>query len=185
MRRCSMMRKTILIAVTILSLCLLALPQDQQDQQDQKRSPSTPDERKRFVALVHKLEKTPLDPSLNSEATWALQWLNDVPDVTVNICFSPLGHFADEQYRYDSRIKGVFVLGMAVYLIEHPQKAADNSAVYLAGVESALKAYRAILKTKPEAKSRGLDELVAKEDEGLLQDYVHDASGACEDTNQT
>jgi hypothetical protein len=79
----------------------------------------------------------------------------------------------------------VFVLGMAVYLIEHPQKAADNSAVYLAGVESALRAYRAILKTKPEAKSRGLDELVAKEDEGLLQDYVHDASDACEDTNQT
>jgi hypothetical protein len=176
------MRKTVSIGLVVVFFCLFAFPQDQQDQ---KRAPSTPEERKRFFALVHKLEKTPLDTSLNSEAAWALQWLDDIPDVTVNMCFDPLGHFDAEEYRYDSRIRGLFVLGMGVYLLEHPQKAADNTAIYLAGVESALKAYRSILKTKPEAKSRALDELVAKEDEGLLADYVRDASKGCDDTNQT
>ena len=177
-----MMRKTISIGLVVISLCLFAVPQDQQEP---KRGPATPEETKRFLAIVHKLEKTPLDPSLNSEAKWALQWLDDIPEPTINMCFDPLGHFVIEEYRYDSRIRGLFVLGMGAYLLEHPQKAAANNAIYLAGVESALKAYRSILKTKPEAKSRALDELVAKEDEGLLADYVRDASKGCEDTNQT
>jgi hypothetical protein len=177
-----MMRRIISIALVIVSIGLLA---GAQDQQDQKRPPSTPEERKRFVALVHKLEKTPLDQNLNSEVTWALQWLQDIPDVNVNICFDPLGRFVNEEYRYDSRIRGQFVLGMGAFLIEHPQKTADNGATFLAGVESALRAYRSILRTKPEAKSHGLDELLSKQDDGQLTDFVHDASKGCEDTNQT
>jgi hypothetical protein len=175
------MRKSLGLLV-IIFVSLLA---GGQDQQDQKRPPSTPEERKRFLALVHKLEKTPLDQSLNSEVTWALQWLSDIPDVNVNICFDPLGHFASEEYRYDSRIRGQFVLGMGAFLIEHQQKAADVSATYLAGVESALKAYKSILKTKPEAKSHALDDLIAKQDEGQLADFVRDAGKGCGDTGQT
>lgn len=177
------MRKSLGFLV-ILFLSLLAGAQDQ-DQQDQKRAPSTPEERKRFVALVHKLEKTPLDQSLNSEVSWALKWLQDVPDVNVNLCFDPLGPFVLEENRYDSRIRGQFVLGMGVFLIEHPQKTADVSATYLAGVESALKAYKSIVKSKPEAKSHGLDDLLSKQDDGQLADFVRDASKGCEDTGRT
>jgi trehalose-6-phosphate synthase len=72
---------------------------------------------------------------------------------------------------------------MGAYLIENPQKAADTVAQYVAGVESAVKAYKAILKSKPQAKSRAMDELVAKEAEGQLPDYVRDVSKDCEDTN--
>lgn len=176
-----LMRKTIYFGLLILSFCLLAFPQDQEP----KREPSTPEERKRFLTLVRKLEKTPLDESLNSEVKWALQWLSDVPDINVTVCPSPLGNFILEPYRYRSRISIQFVLGMGAFLVEHPQKAADNAATYLAGVESALKAYRSILKTKPEAKSNILDELVGKEAEGELEDYVRDASRGCEDTNRT
>lgn len=178
----TMIRKTILIALAFLSLGLFS---SAQDQQESKRGPSTPEERKRYLAIVHKLEKAPLDSSLIPETKWALDWLNDVPDPTVNICFAPLGHFVAEEYRYDTKIRGIFVMGMGAYLIEHPQKAADNSSVYLAGLESALKAYRSILKTNPQAKSHTLDELVGKQDEGQLQEYVRDASKDCEDTNQT
>lgn len=174
-----MIRRIIAIGLIIVSLGLFAVPQE-----DQKRAPSTPEERKRFVALVHKLEKTPLDQNLNSEAAWALQWLQDVPDVNVTICFAPLGHFVDERYRYDSRIRGQFVLAMGAFLIEHPQKTADSGATYVAGVESALKVYKSILKGKPDAKSKTLDELLTKQDEGDLTDYVRDAGKVCEDTNQ-
>lgn len=111
--------------------------------------------------------------------------MQDIPDINVTLCFAPLGHFVIEENRYDSRIRGQFVLGMGAFLVEHPQKAADNVAVYLAGVESALKAYRSILKSNPEAKSHTLDELVGKQDEGGLEDFVRDASKACDDTNQT
>lgn len=169
----------------LLSLIFLTVVAATQDQQQEKRPPSTPEERKRFLTLVHKLEKTPLDQSLNSEVAWALKWLEDIPDVNVSICFDPLGPFIIEKYRYDSRIRGQYVLGMGAYLLDHPQKAADNRAQYLAGVESALKAYKSILKTKPEAKSQGLDGLVSKQDEGQLADFVRDASKGCEDTSQT
>lgn len=169
----------------LLSVILLAGVAAAQDQQEPKRPPSTPEERKRFLTLVHKLEKTPLDQSLNPEIKWALQWLEDIPDVNINICVFPLGPFIDEGYRYDSHIRGQFVLGMGAYQLEHPQKVADNRAQYVAGVESALKAYSAILKSKPEAKSRGLDELLSKQQEGQLTDFVRDASKLCEDTGQT
>lgn len=174
--------RTSLRIVVVLFLALFA---GAQDQEEPKRPPSTPEERKRFVALVHKLEKTPLDTSLDSEIKWALQWLYDIPDINVTVCLDPLGRFVNEKYRYDSRIRGQFVLGMGAFLIEHPQKTADNGATYLAGVESALKAYKSILKTKPDAKSRGLDDLVSKQDNGELANYVRDASKGCEDTNKT
>ena len=175
------MRKSLYVLLSAIFLFLLA---GAQDQQEPKRGPSTPEERKRFLAIVRKLEKSPLDQSLNSEVTWALKWLQDIPDVNVTICFAPLGPLPNDEYRYDSKIRGQFVLGMGAYLVEHPQKAADSSATYLAGVESALKVYRAILKSKPEAKSRALDDLLAKQENGELNDFVRDASKACEDTNK-
>ena len=168
-----------IVIILFLSLFVCA-----QDQQNQTRPPSTPEERKRFVAIVRKLEKTPLDTSLDSETRWALDWLRDIPDINVNMCFDPLGRFTTEEYRYDSKIRGLFVLGMGAFLAEHPQRAADNSATYLAGVQSALKAYQSILRTKPEAKSRALDDLVSKQENGELANFVRDASKGCEDTNK-
>ena len=174
--------RTSLRIVVVLALALFGCAQDQEEP---KRAPSTAEERKRFVAVVRKLEKAPLDTSLDSETRWALQWLQDVPDINVTICFDPLGRFTTEEYRYDSKVRGLFVLGMGAWLAEHPQKAADNSATYLAGVQSALKAYQSILRTKPEARSRTLDDLVSKQENGELANYVRDASKGCEDTNKT
>ena len=146
-----------------------------------QRGPSTPEERKRFLALVHKLEEAPLDPSLNSEIAWALQWLDDIPDVTVTICFAPLGNLPNEQYRYGSRVRGQFVLAMGAFLLQHPGKARDFPATYLAGVESALRVYRAILKDKRAPRSPALDHLLSKQNNGELADFVGEASKDCRD----
>jgi hypothetical protein len=182
-----MMRKTFLLVLAILSLCVIASSQDQQQDQQQAptRAPSTPEERKRFVAIVHKLEQSPLDQSLNSDVDWALHWIQDIPDINVSICPTPLGNLTQEDYQYKTRLSVLFVLAMGAYLVDHPQKAADNNSQYIAGVQSAIKAYKAILKTKPQAKSQSMDELVAKDAEGTLDDFVRDAAKACEDTNQT
>jgi hypothetical protein len=177
-----MIRKAILFWLMASAVCLLAFPQDQEEP---KRAPSTPEERKRFVAIVHKMEQSPLDPALTPDVEWALQWLQDIPDVNVSICPFPLGSLAEESYQYKTRIAVQFTLAMGVYLIENPQKAADTVSQYLAGVQSALKAYKAILKAKPQAKSRAMDDLVAKEAEGELGDFVREASKFCEDTSQT
>lgn len=177
-----MMRKTFLLVLALLSLCVMASPQDQQTP---ARAPSTPEERKRFVAIVHKFEQSPLDDSLNSDVGWALNWLQDIPDINVSVCPTPLGNLTQEEYQYRTRLSVLFVLAMGAYLVDHPQKAADTISQYMAGAQSAIKAYKAILKAKPQAKSRSMDELVAKDAEGELDGFVREAAKACEDTNQT
>ena len=175
------MRRSLSILLPIIFLVVFACAQDQEAP---KRGPSTPDERKRFMALVQKLEKSPLDRNLRSEALWAEKWLDDIPDINVSICPAPLGSLADEKYKYAGQVSVQFAFGMAVYLIQHPDKAADRNAQYLAGVQEALRTYKAILKSEPRAQSGAMDELVAKEAEGTLADFVKEAANACEGTDK-
>jgi len=177
------MRRSLLMLLPVIFLVALAGAQDQ-DQDQPKRGPSTPEERKRFIALVQKLEKSPLDQSLRPEVVWAEKWLNDVPDINVSLCSAPLGRLVAENYKYAGHISVQFAFGMAVFLIQHPDKKGDLVAQYLAGVHEALHTYKSLLKSQPQAQSESLDELVAKDAEGTLADFVRDASKDCEDTNK-
>jgi hypothetical protein len=49
---------------------------------------------------------------------------------------------------------------------------ADAKATALAGVESVLKTYQAILQQKPDAKAKALDDLLKKQSQGKLKDSV-------------
>lgn len=166
---------------TVILLCVVSFSQD-----EPKRNPSTPQERQRFAALTHKLEQDPLDKSLYEEKKWAIQWLQDVPDINVNICAPVLfgTDFLREQNKYTPQLSYQATFGEAVYIIEHPDKAADTTAQYIAGVESALKAYSAIVKSDPSAKSKALDDLLEKQKQGKLAAFVTDASKGCEDRKE-
>ena len=169
----------------LLSLVFLTAFTCAQDQQEAKRGPSTPEERKRYLAIVAKFEKSPLDPGLIRDIDWARQWLEDIPDVNVTICPTPLGRLRMENYEYKSRIGVQFTLAMGAYLIEHPEKASDTISQYKAGVQSALRMYKAILKTKPEAKSKAMEDLLDKQADGTLNDFIRQAGKLCEDTRAT
>lgn len=176
------MRRPLSILLPTILLSIFACAQDQDAP---ARGPSTAEERKRFVALVQKLEQSPLDKSVRPEVAWAEKWLNDIPDINVSICSAPLGNLVEENYKYAGQISVQFAFGMAVYLIQHPDKAADRNAQYLAGVQEALRTYRSILKAEPRAQSGALDQLVAKDAEGTLTDFVHEAAKLCEDTQRS
>src|SRR4029077_19338657 len=79
------MRKAGLISLILFSLAVLAFAQDE-PKDEPKHAPSTAAERQRFLALTRKLEQSPLDKSLYAEKTWAKKWLEDIPDINVNIC---------------------------------------------------------------------------------------------------
>ncbi|HEY1939308.1 MAG TPA: hypothetical protein VGJ33_15360 [Candidatus Angelobacter sp.] len=170
------------IAVALFLLCAACFAQ----QDEPKRAPSTKEERQRFLALTRKLEQDPLDKSLYADKTWAKQWLEDIPDINVNIC-APLlfgMDFVAEQNRYTPQLSYQATFGSAAYIIEHPDKAGDMDAQFLAGVESALKAYSAIVKSQPEAKSKSLDALLEKQKQGKLADFVRNASKGCQDKKE-
>lgn len=181
------MRTARVISFLVLSFAILSLCAAQDEP---KRAPSTAQERQRFLALTRKLEQTPLDKSLYQEKSWAKQWLEDIPDINVNICAPVLfgTDFLREQvgepYKYTPQLSYQATFGQAAYIIEHPDKKGDSTAQYTAGVESALKAYSAIVKTDAGAKSKALDDLLEKQKQGKLADFVRDSSKDCEDKKQ-
>jgi hypothetical protein len=177
------MRKPVLVHLVLIcfSLFAAALASAQDEPDKPKRGPSTQEERKRFVALTHKLEATPLDKGLYQEKGWAKVWLDAVPDINVTICPLVFGEdFLASRYKYAPQLSYQVTFASAVYIIEHPDKAKDTLAQYTAGVESALKAYKAILKSEPEAKSKSLDDLLEKQSQGKLAEFVREASKECD-----
>jgi hypothetical protein len=159
----------ILLVTLILNVPGLGQPQA-------KRGPSTPEERTRFVAIAQKMERSPLDPGLRPEREWALLWLIQVPDVNVNLCAAPLGDFMKKKYKYSFEIVMQQTFSSGQFIIEHPDQAKDANAQFVAGVEGALRAYQSILRAKPDAKSKELDELIQRQTQGTLTEYVRDAA---------
>jgi len=175
------MRKAGLIPLILFFTAVLSIAQN-----EPKHAPSTKEERQRFLALTRKLEQSPLDKSLYAEKTWAKKWLEDIPDINVNICAPILFgmDFVTEQNKYTPQLSYQATFGSAAYIIEHPEKAGDTDAQFVAGVESALKSYSAIVKSDPDAKSKSLDALLEKQKQGKLADFVRSASKGCEDKKE-
>lgn len=174
------MRRSFAILLVLICMCLSLSAQ-------QQKSPSTPEERERFVNIVHKLEQSPLDKSLQSDKEWAFRWLVEAPDVHVTICTAPLGDYFKQKpkYKYDGEILMLYTLSMGAFAIEQPDKANDQIAQYVAGVTGALNAYNAILKEKPNVKSKALDDLLDKQAHGQLVEFVQAAATKGCDKQQT
>jgi hypothetical protein len=175
------MRKAGLISFLLFFVVISCFSQD-----EAKRAPSTKEERQRFLTLTRKLEQNPLDKSLYSDKTWAKKWLEDIPDINVSICAPILFgmDFVTEQNKYTPQLSYQATFGSAAYIIEHPDKAGDTDAQFVAGVESALKSYSVIVKTDSDAKSKSLDALLEKQKQGKLADFVRSASKGCEDKKE-
>jgi hypothetical protein len=174
------MRKATTLCFILLCFASWALAQD-----EPKRGPSTSEERQRFVALTHKLEQNPLDKSLYAEKRWALDWIHDIPDINIVVCPTVLGEdFLESRYRYADDLLYQVVFGNVVFLIEHPDKKSDLVAQYTAGVESALKAYKGILKADPII-SRTLEDLLERQSHGKLADFIRENTKECKSGEQT
>lgn len=147
----------------------------------QKRGPSTAEERAQAVRLVRALEADPLNEKAADARRWLFMWVAEVPDISVTVCTDFLPGLISKDKNYSSEIFSQSMYGSVAFIIEHPDRSSDDEAVYLAGLESALKAYEAILKVKPKAKWPLLDSLMEKREKGELDDYVRDilSKGKC------
>ncbi len=133
---------------------------------------STPEERAQWVETTHKLESAPLDDSVNKEGDAALKRLSDVHDIHVPLCPALLNEFSGMKYAYSHAITRQYMLASGAFIIENPGKAGDTKVMNLAAVESVLKTYSAILRQKPGAKAKPLDDLLKKQSEGKLDDSL-------------
>jgi hypothetical membrane protein len=133
---------------------------------------STPEERAKVVALTRLLERDPLVENAPATRQWLRKWIIEVPDIKVYACDDLLGHGLGDNYPYLREVNLQAMFSAAAFAIEHRGKARDKFAQYHAGVEGALRMYEVLVKSKPDAKSAFLDDLLAKRDHGELADHV-------------
>jgi hypothetical membrane protein len=136
------------------------------------RGPSTPEERAKAVGLARWLEQDPLAENAAAKRQWLREWIVEVPDIHFAVCADLLGHALGDGYPYSREVDEQVLFSGAAFTIEHRNEARDRVAIYSAGVEGALRAYEVLLKSRPDARSAFLDDLVAKRDRGGLADHV-------------
>jgi hypothetical protein len=167
-----MLRKTGLLLITI-ALCFAS------SAYAQKRGASTPEERRRAVEMVTFLEKNPLLKEAKDYRAALLYFLAEVPDISVKLCSNVLGESKRIKGDYESELIGQLAFSQAKFIIENPDKAKDDSAVYLSGVEGVLRTWEAIKAKKPKAKFPLMEELLQKQQAGSLAEYVKTNMAGC------
>jgi hypothetical protein len=163
------------IAITTLFLALISVT----SVRAQDRGPSTAEERARAVKIAHELENDPLAKDANEQRAWVIQWIIDIPDITVNVCFDYFGKLPDPPRGHSTEIARQMVISSAAFMIEHPDKTKDEQAIALSGLLGSIKAYQAILKQDPDARWAQMDKLVQMRDQGKLDDFVGDTRRKC------
>ena len=136
------------------------------------RGPATADERAKAVALARALEQDPLAANAPRAREWLRQWIIEVPDIQFEECAELLGHALGHDYPYSREVGGQVLFSGAAFATTHPNQQRDRVAVFHAGVEGALRAYETLLRSRPDARSAFLDDLLAKRDRGALADHV-------------
>jgi hypothetical protein len=163
------------VAIAILLLGLLTL----RTGGAQFRGPSTAEERARAVKVAHHLEDDPLAKDAKDQRDWVMQWIIEIPDITVDACPDYFGEIPQPPRGHSIEITQQMIISSAAFMIEHPDKAKDEQAVALSGLLGALKSYQAILKQNSGSRWPYLDKLILMRDQGKLDDYVADTLKKC------
>ena len=168
------------IATLLLGLFFVrATCAQQQQTPPPHRGPSTAEERTRVVKIAHALESDPLAKDAKDNREWVIQWIIDIPDITVTVCNDYFGQLPKATRGHIREIVNQMVISSAAFMIEHPDRAKDDQAVAMAGLLGALKVYQSILKQDPDARWPYVDKVVQMRDQGKLDDFVTDTRRKC------
>jgi len=157
-----------LIAATLACLLLLGLLSASAN----GRSYQQEDPAQTLIKAAKFLEERPFDKDAKKVRSWAIGWIIETDKVSVKICSMILG--VKDKYKYSGEMTGQYTIGMAAFKLANPDKAGDENAAQLAGVESAIAAYESMIKTEVKAKEQFMDQLVAKKVDGTLAQFVLD-----------
>ena len=125
----------------------------------------------RFVRLTRHLEAQPLSDADKSIRSWLFTWANDHPDLVVVVC-DILGPVPVEQHPWSGYLLTQSVFGNAAFQIEHPDRREDLVSVQLAGIESALAAYDALVAAQPDRRIPYFDALAGHRQAGSLRGHM-------------
>jgi hypothetical protein len=122
------------------------------------------------VRFTLALEKQPLADEAPEMRRWLLEWVVETPDYTVLVC-DILGPIPNEDVPYGSELGVQQLFGNVTYQIRNPGDK-DETRFQVAGVESVLKAYQAILAEDPKAHIGYFDGLLVEQRKGRLREHL-------------
>ncbi|SRR6266567_6401805 len=139
---------------------------------------STKAERQRALAVIDKLEQSPMDPALKADREWVFQWVKS-SDVNAMVCSTIIKPLTDQEpspFRNAMMLQNI--LASAKFSMEHPGSK-DNVAMLEASTEGMIRAYRNLVKQDPSRRNKFMDSLVAKQESGQLISYVRKSANEC------
>jgi hypothetical protein len=124
-----------------------------------------------FVERTRLLERDPFTANAREIRQWLLTWTKKAPEVSVTVC-DVLGPIPKQKVPYGSELLLQSMFGNAAFQLEHPDRKTDMQAMQLAGMDSLLKAYAAIVALHPEAAIPYFDGLRKQQALGKLGDAL-------------
>lgn len=140
---------------------------------------TSPGQRAKFMEMVQSLEENPLGPTAKEQRSEAMIWLIQAPDISVKVCGSLVQPLLETKKNHAAEIFGQMTLASGVFVIQHPDKARNDAAMYTAGLEGTLRLYESILRTKPKERWPFLDEWIEKRTQGTLPAEVAHKASRC------
>lgn len=137
---------------------------------------SNTDNKDLLLKATQILEVQPFHEKAKDFRGWAMRYIIETDDVSILVCAGPLLEpIMDKKNKYANELLAQYSMGMAAFKLANPDKAKDENAAQIAGIESALRSYESMVKEKPKAKFQGMDDLAAKAKNGELKKMVEDA----------
>jgi len=144
------------------------------------RGASTPEDRTRALEYARSLEQNPLAKDSLAKRMWLTEWLVQVSDVKVSLCCKDLKALDEVNDTYSNQLRMQVLYSQVAFLLQHPG-IKDPTAVTVAGLSGTLRAYRAIQRFDPTVMYPVLDDLIALERQGKLQQYVLQQKTSCKE----
>jgi len=161
------------LAVVFVFLCCVC------SAKAQNKPPSTPEQKKQAVEMVTFLESNPFAKEAKDYRRTLFLFLVEAPDITIKLCTNVLGESKQLKGDYETEVVNHLMFSQAKFIIENPDKAQDDAAVYVAAVEGVLRTWQAVKTAKPKAKFALMDELVEKQKAGTLAEHVQNNMKGC------
>lgn len=129
-----------------------------------------------FIKITRFLEESPFDEQAKQSRENAFAFLVETEDVSVTICTELVKEATKKKNKYAGELLIQYSIGVAAFKLEFPERKDDENAAQLAGLESMIKSYQAMVAVRDNAKFKGMDDLIAKRDAGELSQFVVDAN---------
>ena len=144
-----------------------------------QRQTTSPDTKARMIRLITILETDPYNKDAKAYRAEVLKWVIDAPDVSVEMCSAALGDLIELKDDDSASLLVEFAFAEARFILEHPEKAKDRRALYVAGIDGVLRTYDSMKTANSKLKLEPMEKLLKARADGKLDAHIDQTLKTC------